>query len=136
MVSYQWLKSLWLSLENVSLGKYFLEVQVPCCLSVFVWLGFLPFFFLFSFSFLPKKRVRWFMWMNRISVRRVLFQNGLYISWLKTFLAHFHDSDGFVSSTRATWSGELESYVMSVVAARRDSLHHILILRLPLEFLG
>ena len=53
--------------------------------------------------------------MDRISVRRVLFQNGLYISWLKPFLAHFHDSDRFMSSTLATWSRELESYVIDVV---------------------
>ena len=57
MVNYQWLKSLCLSLENVSLGKYFLEVQVPCCLSVSVWLGFLPFFFFFLFLFYQRREL-------------------------------------------------------------------------------
>ena len=67
------------------------------------------------FFFLPKKRAKWFKWMDRISVRRVLFQNGFYISWLKPLLTHFHDSDRFMSSTLATRIGELESYVIGVV---------------------
>lgn len=33
---------------NFFIRKYFLEVQFPCCLSVFVWLGSLLFFSFFN----------------------------------------------------------------------------------------
>lgn len=64
MISHQCL-ALHLSLENFSLGEYFQEFQA-----------------LHNSS----------EWTEEISIRRVLFQNGFYISSLKPLLAHFHDS--------------------------------------------